>query len=528
MTVKEVKFDGEARSKMLAGVDILANAVKVTLGPKGRNVVLEQPFGSSRISKDGITVAQEIELTDRFENMGAQLLKEVARKTGDEAGDGTTTATVLAQAIAHEGTKAIAAGMDPMELKRGIDIATEKIVSVLKTQSKPVSGNQEIIQVATISANGERKVGVMIADAMMKVGTEGAITIEEAKGLDFELEIVEGMQFDQGFTSAYFVTNYERLNCEFKNPLILVHEAKLSSLTSILPLLEKIVEAGKPLLVIAEDIEGEALGALVVNKLRGGLNVVAVKSPGFGDRRKEMLQDIAVLVDTQVVSEDLGLKLDNITLDLLGTAKKIAVTKDTTTIVGGGGGNKKDIRARCDQIRYQIDATTSEYDKDKMQERLAKLTGGVAIIHVGGATETEVKESKDRLDDALSSTRAAIEEGVVAGGGVALLRASQSLDKLSCVNGDQQVGVKIVERALQSPLRCIVENAGLDGAVIANKILLSNNQNLGFDAYSETYTDMFKAGIIDPTKVVRTEIQLASSIAGLLITTEAMVGEKRD
>lgn len=526
MTVKEVKFDGEARSRMLAGVDILADAVKVTLGPKGRNVILEQPFGSSRITKDGVTVAKEIELPDRFENMGAQLLKEVARKTGDEAGDGTTTATILARAIAHEGIKAVVAGMDPMDIKRGIDLATTRVVSALKEQSKAVSTNEEIIQVGAISANGEREVGIMIAKAMEKVTINGAIMVEEAKGLESELEIVEGMQFDRGFTSPYFITDPGRQSSEFEDPYILIHEAKLTSLAPMLPLLEQIIQAGKPLLIIAEDIEGEALAALVVNKLRGGLRVVAVKSPGFGDRRKEMLEDIAVLTNTQPVSEEQGHKIESVTLDMLGTARKITVTKDETTIVGGGG-EAAGIRARCDLIQRQIDDTGSDYDREKLQERLARLSGGVAIIHVGGATETGIKEAMDRLDDALNSTRSAIREGIVAGGGVALLRCSQALEHVECASEDQRVGVDIVGRALQIPLRCIVENGGLDGSVIANKILLSNDPNFGFDAQTETYTDMFEAGIIDPTKVVRTEIEMASSIAGLLITTEAMVGELR-
>ena len=525
MAAKEIKFGTEARAKLLAGVDILANAVKVTLGPKGRNVVLDKAFGAPRITKDGVTVAKEIELSDKFENMGAQMLREVASKTSDEAGDGTTTATVLAQSIVREGAKAVAAGMNPMDLKRGVDLAVRAVVEELHKRSKRVSTSAEIAQVGTISANGDSEIGDFIAQAMEKVGKEGVITVEEAKGLDTELDVVEGMQFDRGYTSPYFITNADKMTCDMEDPYILIHEKKLSGLQPLLPVLESVVQSGRPLLLIAEDIEGEALATLVVNKLRGGLKVCAVKAPGFGDRRKAMLEDIAVLTSGQVISEDLGIKLENVTLDMLGKAKKVIITKEETTIVQGGG-KKSDIQGRCTQIRAQIEETTSDYDKEKLMERLAKLAGGVAVLNVGGATEVEVKERKARVDDALNATRAAVEEGVVAGGGVALLNAIKILDKVKCANNDQKVGVEIVGRALQTPLRQIAENAGADGAVVAGKILENKSRNYGFDAQSEKYTDMFKAGIIDPTKVVRTALQDAASIAGLLITTEAMVAEK--
>jgi len=525
MPAKEVKFDTDARARLLAGGDVLANAVKVTLGPKGRNVVLDKSFGAPRITKDGVTVAKEIELSDKFENMGAQMLREVASRTSDEAGDGTTTATVLAQAIVREGAKAVAAGLNPMDLKRGIDLAVDAIIKDLHKRSRAVSTGEEISQVGTISANGELEVGKMISSAMEKVGKEGVITVEEAKGLQTELDVVEGMQFDRGYTSPYFITNAEKMTCELENPFILIHEKKLSGLQPLLPVLEQVVQSGRPMLVIAEDIEGEALATLVVNKLRGGLKVAAVKAPGFGDRRKAMLEDIAVLTSSQVVSEDLGIKLENVTIEMLGTAKKVAITKEETTIVEGAG-KKDDIQGRCSQIRAQIEETTSDYDREKLQERLAKLAGGVAVIRVGGATETEVKERKDRVDDAMHATRAAVEEGIVVGGGVALLYAAKVLDKVKVADADQKVGVDIVRKALQSPVRQIAENAGADGAVVAGKLLESNDENLGFDAQKEAYSDMFKAGIIDPTKVVRTALQDAASVAGLLITTEAMVAEK--
>ena len=525
MPAKEVKFSTDARTRLLAGVDVLANAVRITLGPKGRNVVLEKSFGSPRITKDGVTVAKEIELSDKFENMGAQMVKEVAQKTNDEAGDGTTTATVLAQAIVREGGKAVAAGMNPMDVKRGIDLAVTAVVEAIKKSSKKVSTSAEVAQVGTIAANGDTEVGKMIADAMEKVGNEGVITVEEAKGLETELDVVEGMMFDRGYTSPYFITNADKMNCEMENPYILIHEKKLSGLQPLLPLLEQVVQAGRPLLVIAEEIEGEALATLVVNKLRGGMKVAACKAPGFGDRRKAMLEDIAVLTAGQVISEDLGIKLENVTVDMLGTAKKVIITKEETTIVEGAG-KKKDIEGRCAQIRAQIDETTSDYDKEKLQERLAKLAGGVAVIRVGGATETEVKERRDRVDDALHSTRAAVEEGVVPGGGAALLYAARSLKNVKGANDDQKVGVDIVRRALQTPLRQIVENAGEDGAVVAGKLLDQNDTTRGFDAQNGEYTNMIKAGIIDPTKVVRTALQDAASVAGLLITTEAMVAEK--
>jgi len=525
MPAKEVKFSTDARTRLLAGVDVLADAVRITLGPKGRNVVLEKSFGSPRITKDGVTVAKEIELADKFENMGAQMVKEVAQKTNDEAGDGTTTATILAHAIVREGGKAVAAGMNPMDVKRGIDLAVTAVVDAIKKSSKKVSTSAEVAQVGTIAANGDTEVGKMIANAMEKVGNEGVITVEEAKGLETELDVVEGMMFDRGYTSPYFITNADKMNCEMENPYILIHEKKLSGLQPLLPLLEQVVQAGRPLLVIAEEIEGEALATLVVNKLRGGMKVVAVKAPGFGDRRKAMLEDIAVLTAGQVISEDLGIKLENVTVDMLGTAKKVIVTKEETTIVEGAG-KKKEIEGRCAQIRSQIDETTSDYDKEKLQERLAKLAGGVAVIRVGGATETEVKERRDRVDDALHSTRAAVEEGVVPGGGAALLYATRSLKNVKGVNDDQKVGVDIVRRALQTPLRQIVENAGEDGAVVAGKLLDQNDTTRGFDAQNGEYANMIKAGIIDPTKVVRTALQDAASVAGLLITTEAMVAEK--
>ena len=525
MAAKEVKFNTEARALMLKGVNTLADAVKVTLGPKGRNVILDKAFGAPRISKDGVTVAKEIELSDKFENMGAQMVREVATKTSDEAGDGTTTATVLAQAIVSEGAKAVAAGMNPMDLKRGIDAAVVSVVAELHKRSRKVSTNAEIAQVGIISANGEVEIGSFIAEAMEKVGNEGVITVEEAKSLDTELEVVEGMQFDRGYTSPYFVTNAEKMNCELENPYILIHEKKLSGLQPVLPLLESVVQSGRPLLVIAEDIEGEALATLVVNKLRGGLKVAAVKAPGFGDRRKAMLEDIAILTAGQLISEDLGIKLENVTIDMMGTAKKVIITKEETTIVEGGG-KKAAIQARCGQIRAQIEETSSDYDREKLQERLAKLAGGVAVIRVGGATEIEVKERKDRVDDGLHATRAAVEEGIVPGGGTALLYAARILDKVKTDNPDQVVGVNIVRRALESPLRQIAENSGHDGAVVAGKLKEQKSYTYGFDAQAEVYTDLVKAGIIDPTKVVRTALQDASSVAGLLITTEAMVAEK--
>jgi chaperonin GroEL len=525
MAAKEVKFNGDARDRMLRGIEVLANAVKVTLGPKGRNVLLDKSYGAPRITKDGVTVAKEIELPDRFENMGAQMIREVATRTSDQAGDGTTTATVLAQAIVREGTKAVAAGMNPMDLKRGIDMAVAAVVGDLKKGSKKVSTNAEIAQIGTISANDDREIGEMIAQAMHKVGNEGVITVEEAKSLETELDVVEGMQFDRGYLSPYFVTNAEKMICELEKPYILLFEKKLSGLQVILPLLEAVVQSGNPLLIVAEDIEGEALATLVVNKLRGGLKVAAVKAPGFGDRRKSMLEDIAILTGGQVISEDLGTKLENVTLDMLGTAKKVRIEKENTTIFDGAG-KKKDIKGRCTQLRVQIEETTSDYDKEKLQERLAKLAGGVAIIRVGGATEIEVKERKDRVDDAMHATRAAVEEGVVAGGGVTLLYASKRLDRLNPENDDQKVGIDIVRRALQAPAKQIFANAGEDGSIIVGKLLEKGEANHGFDAQSGTYVDMVKAGIIDPTKVVRLALQGAASIAGLLVTTEAMVAEK--
>jgi chaperonin GroEL len=525
MAAKDVRFNGDARDRMLRGIETLANAVKVTLGPKGRNVVFDRSYGTPRITKDGVTVAKEIELTDRFENMGAQMVKEVASRTSDQVGDGTTTATVLAQAIVREGAKAVAAGMNPMDLKRGIDMAVVSVVDDIKKVSKKVSTNAEIAQIGTISANDDREIGEMIAAAMQKVGNEGVITVEEAKGLETELDIVEGMQFDRGYLSPYFVTNAEKMLCELDSPRVLLVEKKLSSLQAILPVLEAVVQSGNPLLIVAEDIEGEVLATLVVNKLRGGLKVAAVKAPGFGDRRKAMLDDLAVLTGGQVISEDLGIKLEGVTLDMLGTAKKIRIDKDNTTIIDGAG-KKKDIAARCTQIRAQIEETTSDYDKEKLQERLAKLAGGVAIIRVGGATEVEVKERKDRVDDAMHATRAAVEEGVVPGGGVTLLYASKSLGRLNPENNDQKVGIDIVRRALQSPAKQILENAGADSSIIVGKLLEKGEATRGFDAQSGTYVDMLKAGIIDPTKVVRLALQGAASIAGLLVTTEVMVAEK--
>ncbi len=525
MAAKEVRFSTDARQRMLNGVDMLANAVKVTLGPKGRNVVIEKSFGAPRITKDGVTVAKEVELSDKFENMGAQMVREVASKTSDEAGDGTTTATVLAQAIVREGAKSVAAGMNPMDLKRGIDLAVEAIIADLKSRSKAVSSNAEIAQIGTISANGDREIGEMLARAMEKVGKEGVITAEEAKSLSSELEVVEGMQFDRGYTSPYFITNAEKMTCELESPFILLHEKKLSGLQQLLPVLEQVVQSGKPLLILAEDVEGEALATLVVNKLRGGLKVAAVKAPGFGDRRKAMMEDIAILTNGQVISEDLGIKLENVNLDMLGTAKRVVITKEETTIIEGAG-NSDDIKGRCSQIRAQIEETTSDYDREKLQERLAKLAGGVAVIRVGGATETEVKEKKDRVEDAMHATRAAVEEGIVPGGGVALLYAGKALEGVKPSNDDQRVGVEIVRRALQAPCRQIAENAGDDGAVVVGKLLEGGDTSLGFDAQNGKYVDMFKAGIIDPTKVVRTALQDAASVAGLLVTTEAMIAEK--
>ncbi len=524
MSAKDVKFSTEARTKMLVGIDTLANAVKVTLGPKGRNVILEKSFGAPRITKDGVTVAKEIELADKFENMGAQMLREVASRTSDEAGDGTTTATLLAQIIVHEGAKAVAAGMNPMDIKRGIDAATTAVIADLEKRSKKVKSNDEIAQVGTISANGESEIGEMIAEAMDKVGKEGVITVEEAKGLHTELEVVEGMQFDRGYLSPYFVTNAEKMVCELEDPYVLLHESKLSNLQSMLPLLETVVQSGKPLLIIAEDVEGEALATLVVNKLRGGLKIAAVKAPGFGDRRKAMLEDIAILTGGQVISEDLGIKLENVDLKMLGRAKRISISKDDSTIVDGGG-KKTEIQGRCNQIRAQVEETTSDYDREKLQERLAKLAGGVAVIKVGGNSEVEVKERKDRVDDALCATRAAVEEGVVAGGGVALLYAPRVLDKVKTDNTDQNVGVDIIRRAILEPTRQIAANAGADGAVISGKLLEYKDTNMGYNAQTNKFEDLVKAGVIDPTKVVRTALQDAASVAGLLITTEAMVAE---
>jgi chaperonin GroEL len=525
MAAKEVRFHTDARDRMLRGVDILANAVRVTLGPKGRNVVLDKSFGAPRITKDGVTVAKEIELADKFENMGAQMVREVASKTSDLAGDGTTTATVLAQAIVREGAKAVAAGMNPMDLKRGIDRAVEAVVKDIETRSKKVSTNDEIAQVGTISANNDHEIGKMIAEAMQKVGNEGVITVEEAKSLETELDVVEGMQFDRGYISPYFVTNAEKMVAELEEPYILLNEKKLSGLQAMLPLLEAVVQSGKPLVIVSEDVEGEALATLVVNKLRGGLKVAAVKAPGFGDRRKAMLEDIAVLTGGQVISEDLGIKLENVTLDMLGRAKRVRIEKENTTVIDGSG-KKEDIQGRIAQIRQQIEETTSDYDREKLQERLAKLAGGVAVIRVGGATEVEVKERKDRVDDATHATRAAVEEGIVPGGGVALLYSVKALDGLTPENNDQKVGIDIVRRALQSPVRQVAENAGSEGSVVVGKLLDSKDPNYGFDAQSGNYVDMVKAGIIDPTKVVRLALQNAASVAGLLVTTEAMIAEK--
>ena len=525
MAAKEVKFSTEARDKMLRGIDILNDAVKVTLGPKGRNVLLDKAFGAPRITKDGVTVAKEIELSDKFENMGAQMVREVAAKTNDIAGDGTTTATILAQAIVREGSRAVAAGMNPMDLRRGVEAAVDAVVKDLAKRSKKITTNSEIAQVGSISANGDTEVGDMLAKAMDTVGNAGVITVEEAKSLDTELEVVEGMQFDRGYLSPYFVTNAEKMKVELEDPYILIHETKLSGLQSMPPLLEAVVQSGKPLLIIAEDVEGEALATLVVNRLRGGLKVAAVKAPDFGDRRKAMLADIAVLTGGQVVSEDLGIKLENVTLDMLGRAKRVDIDKDNTTVVDGSD-KKKDIQARCEQIRAQVEETTSDYDREKLQERLAKLAGGVAVIRVGGATEVEVKERKDRVEDAMNSTRAAVEEGVVAGGGVALLRSIKALDKVTPGNEDQRVGINIVRKALQVPARQIAENAGKDGAVVAGKLLENKDANWGFDAQKGKYCDMIKNGIIDPTKVVRAALQDAASVAALLITTEAMVADK--
>jgi chaperonin GroEL len=524
MAAKEVRFGDDARQRMMRGVDILAEAVKVTLGPKGRHVLLDKSYGAPRITKDGVTVAKEIELTDKLENMGAQMVREVASKTNDIAGDGTTTAIVLAQAIVREGTRAVSAGLNPMDLKRGVDKAVAALVAELEKRSKKITTEAETAQVGTISANGEAEIGAMIANAMQKVGNEGVITVEEAKSMATELDIVEGMQFDRGYMSPYFVTNAEKMSVELDNPYILVFEKKLSALQSFLPLLEAVAQSSRPLLIIAEDVEGEALATLVVNKLRGGLKVAAVKAPGFGDRRKAMLEDIAVLTKGELVSEDLGIKLENVTLAMLGTAKRVLIDKENTTIVEGAGG-KKDIAARCNQLRAQIEETTSDYDREKLQERLAKLAGGVAIIRVGGSTEVEVKERKDRVDDSLHATRAAVEEGIVPGGGVALARASLILAKLKSDNDDQRAGIDIIRRAAQAPMRQIAANAGEDGAVIAGKVLDSDQYNWGFDAQTGTYLDMVKAGIIDPTKVVRTALQHAASVGGLMLTTEAMVGD---
>jgi chaperonin GroEL len=525
MAAKEVKFALDARDKMLRGVDILADAVKVTLGPKGRNVVIEKSFGAPRITKDGVTVAKEIELSDKFENMGAQMVREVASKQNDRAGDGTTTATVLAQAIVKEGAKAVAAGMNPMDLKRGIDLAVEAVVADLKQNAKKVTSNDEIAQVGTISANGDADVGRMLAEAMQKVGNEGVITVEEAKSLETELEVVEGMQFDRGYLSPYFITNAEKMRVELEDPYILIHEKKLSGLQAMLPVLEAVVQTGKPLLIIAEDVEGEALATLVVNKLRGGLKIAAVKAPGFGDRRKAMLEDIAVLTKGQVVSEDLGIKLENVTLPMLGRAKKVVIEKENTTIVDGAG-EKRDIEARVGQIKAQIEETTSDYDREKLQERLAKLAGGVAVIRVGGATEVEVKEKKDRVDDAMHATKAAVEEGILPGGGVALLRALKALDGVKPVNDDQKTGIEIVRRALQAPARQIAINAGEDGSVIVGKVAEAGDYAAGWNAQTGEYGDLYKFGIIDPAKVVRVALEDAASVAGLLITTEAMIAEK--
>ena len=525
MAAKDVRFSTDARDKMLRGVDILANAVKVTLGPKGRNVIIDKSFGAPRITKDGVTVAKEIELEDKFENMGAQMVREVASKTNDTAGDGTTTATVLAQAIVREGAKAVAAGMNPMDLKRGVDMAVAEAVKDIAKRSKKIKDSSEVAQVGTISANGDKSIGKMIADAMQRVGNEGVITVEEAKSLETELDVVEGMQFDRGYLSPYFITNAEKMVAELEDAYILIHEKKLSSLQPMLPVLEAVVQTGKPLIIIAEDIEGEALATLVVNKLRGGLKVAAVKAPGFGDRRKAMLEDIAILTNGQMIAEDLGIKLENVALPMLGRAKKVRIDKENTTIVDGAG-DKKEIEARVAQIKAQIEETTSEYDREKLQERLAKLAGGVAVIRVGGATEVEVKEKKDRVDDALNATRAAVEEGIVPGGGTALLRAKVAVQKLHNDNADIQAGINIVMKALESPIRQIAENAGVEGSIVVGKISENSSMTFGFNAQTEQYVDMIQAGIVDPAKVVRTALQDAASVAGLLITTEAMIGEK--
>ncbi len=525
MAAKDIEFGTDARAKMLKGVETLAKAVKVTLGPKGRNVVLDKSYGAPKITKDGVSVAKEVELPCKFENMGAQLIKEVAQKTADKAGDGTTTATVLAEAIIREGCKAVAAGMNPMDLKRGIDMAVEAVVADIKSRSKDIKTSEEIAQVGTISANGDRSIGEYLAQAMEKVGNEGVITVEDAKGLETELDVVEGMQFDRGYLSPYFVTNPDKMTCEYENPYIMLYDQKISNLQPMISILEAVVQTGRPLLIIAEDIEGEALATLVVNRIRGGLKVCAVKAPGFGDRRKAMLQDIAILTGGQVISEELGMKIENVTLDMLGTAKKIEVNKDDTTIVDGAG-EKDLIAARAAQIRKEIADTTSDYDREKLQERLAKISGGVAVLRVGGASEVEVKEKKDRIDDALNATRAAVKEGVVAGGGCALIYSSGALDKLTPVNQDQKVGIDIIRKAIQAPLRQIAENAGVDGAVVAGKLMESKDTNFGYNAQTGEYTDMVKAGIIDPTKVVRTALQDAASVGGLLITTEAMITEQ--
>jgi chaperonin GroEL len=524
MAAKDVKFSTEARDRMLRGVEVLANAVKVTLGPKGRNVVLDKSYGAPRITKDGVTVAKEIELEDKFENMGAQMVREVAQKTNDQAGDGTTTATVLAHAIVKEGAKAVAAGMNPMDLKRGIDLAVKAVVADIEKRARKVGSSSEVAQVGTISANGDKEVGKMIANAMQKVGNEGVITVEEAKALETDVEIVEGMQFDRGYLSPYFITNAEKMTAELEDAYVLLHEKKLSQLQAMLPVLEAVVQSGKPLLIVAEDIEGEALATLVVNKLRGGLKVAAVKAPGFGDRRKAMLEDIAILTGGQLIAEDLGIKLESVTTAMLGRAKKVLIEKEKTTIVDGAG-KKKDIEARVGQIKAQIEETTSDYDREKLQERLAKLAGGVAVIKVGGATEIEVKEKKDRVEDALNATRAAVEEGIVPGGGVALIRAKKAIGKLTNSNPDVQAGINIVLKAVEQPLRQIAENAGVEGSIVVNKILENKSETYGFDAQSEDYVDMFDKGIVDPAKVVRAALQDAASVAGLLVTTEAMVAE---
>ena len=525
MAAKEVKFNSDARERMLRGVDVLANAVKVTLGPKGRNVVIDKSFGAPRITKDGVSVAKEIELEDKFENMGAQMLREVASKTNDLAGDGTTTATVLAQAIVKEGAKAVASGMNPMDLKRGIDLAVDAVVKELKTNARKITSNSEIAQVGTISANGDSEIGRYLAEAMEKVGNEGVITVEEAKTAETELEVVEGMQFDRGYLSPYFVTNQDKMRVELDDPYILIHEKKLSNLQAMLPVLEAVVQSGKPLLIIAEDVEGEALATLVVNKLRGGLKIAAVKAPGFGDRRKAMLEDIAILTGGTVISEDVGIKLENVTLNMLGRAKKVAIEKENTTIIDGIG-SKSEIDGRVTQIRAQIDETTSDYDREKLQERLAKLAGGVAVIRVGGSTEVEVKEKKDRVDDALHATRAAVEEGILPGGGVALLRAVKALDNLATANQDQKVGIEIVRRAIEAPVRQIAENAGAEGSVIVGKLREETDFSFGWNAQTGEYGDLYAQGVIDPAKVVRTALQDAASVAGLLVTTEAMIAEK--